>query len=242
MLPVVLAHWGGVTPFLKGTIGLDVKGPPPLSSLEFARDFEEVKTMGARHSMARTADQTAAAIFWTVQTGVPWYAAARAAATARGSSVVDNVRLFAALAAATADSQIACFEAKYRHNHWRPVTAIRNAPELNNPVLKGDPQWEPLLWTPNHPDYPSAHACFSGAAEAVLRAHFGSDEVNVSVTFPTLFGVTRTYSRFSQISQEVNDARVWGGIHFRNADTDGHDLGYRVGEIAVRGPGRSAGR
>jgi hypothetical protein len=240
-LPAILPHWGGVTPFLKGTMGIAVKGPPALSSPAFAKDFEEIKAVGARNSTTRTADQTAAAIFWTVQTAVPWFAAARAAALAKGNSVADNSRLFAILAAATADSQIACFEAKYRYNFWRPITAIRDAAELNDPAVKADPEWEPLLITPPQPDYPSAHACFSGAAEAVLRGHFG-DEVNVSVTFPAPFGVTRTYRRFSQMAQEVNDARVWGGIHFRSADTDGHALGFKIGEIAVRDLARSASR
>lgn len=242
LLPAILMQWGSVTPFFKGTTGLEVKGPPALSSAEFAKDFEEVKAIGARNSTTRTADQTAAAIFWTVQTGVPWYAAARAAAIAKHGSVADNARLFAILAAATADSQIACFDEKYKHNFWRPITAIRNAAELNNPALKADPKWEPLLITPPQPDYPSAHACFSGAAEAVLRGYFGSDEVNVSVTFPLPFGVTRTYKRFSQMAQEVNDARVWGGIHFRRADTDGHALGFEIGEIAMRDFAKSAGR
>jgi hypothetical protein len=88
--------------------------------------------------------------------------------------------------------------------------------------------------TPPHPDYPSAHALFSGAAEAVLRAFFGSDEVNVSVTFPGPFGVTRSYGSFSEITREVDNARVWGGIHFRSADTDGSEVGRKIGQIAVR--------
>src|SRR5262245_50924308 len=242
LLPAILTQWGRVTPFLKGSMDIAVKGPPALSSPEFAKDFEEIKAIGARDSTTRTADQTAAAIFWTVQTAVPWNAAARALAIAKGGSVSDNARLFAILAAASADSQIACFDAKYRHNFWRPVTAIRNAAELNNPALKADPNWEPLLVTPPQPDYPSAHACLSGAAEAVLRTYFASDDVKVSVTFPLPFGVTRTYTRLSQMGQEVIDARVWGGIHFRTADVDGHALGFKIGEIATRDVAKSASR
>jgi len=111
-----------------------------------------------------------------VQTGVPWFAAARAASAAKSLSVNENARLFALLSMATADSQIVGFEEKYRRPHWRPITAIRAAVDLNIPALKGDPNWEPLLVTPPQPDYPSAHAIFSGAAEAVLHAFFGSDE------------------------------------------------------------------
>jgi hypothetical protein len=234
-LPAILPQWGGVTPFvLRSKNGLEFKGPPAITSAEFARDFDEVKSVGARNSTTRTADQTAAAIFWVVQTGVPWFAAARAQAAARGLSIAENARLFALLSMATADSQIVGFEEKYRRPHWRPITAIRAAADLNIPALKGDPNWEPLLVTPPHPEYPSAHATFSGAAEAILRAYFGSDDVNISVTFPAPFGVTRTYRRFSEITEEVDNARVWGGIHFRSADQDGSAVGRRIGDMVMR--------
>jgi hypothetical protein len=234
-MPPILVHWGSVAPFvLRNRNGLEFKGPPAVTSAEFARDFDEVKSVGARNSTTRTTDQTAAAIFWTIQTGVPWYAAARAASATRRLSVSENARLFALLSMATADSQIVGFDEKYQRPHWRPITAIRAAVELNIATLKGDPNWEPLLVTPPQPDYPSAHAIFSGAAEAVLRAFFGSDEVNVSVTYPGPFGVTRRYRTFSQMTEEVDNARVWGGIHFRTADTHGSDMGRKIGEIAMR--------
>lgn len=231
----ILPQWGAVKPFV---IRLDdsykTKGPPTPNSAAFKADFDEVKLLGGRHSTARTADQTAAAIFWTVQTGVPWFAAARAGAAERKATVLDNLRLFALLSVAVADSQIACFKDKYERLHWRPVTAIRAAATLKIPTLAGDAGWEPLLGTPPHPEYPSAHACFSGAAEAVLRGELKTDSVRVSVTYPPVFGVTRTFHGFSAISKEVNDARVWGGIHFRSADVDGHELGWRVGEAVMR--------
>jgi hypothetical protein len=240
-MAAILPQWGGVTPFvLRSRSGLEFKGPPAITSAEFARDFDEVKSVGARNSTTRTADQTAAAIFWTVQTGVPWFAAARAASAAKGLSASENARLFAMLSMATADSQIVGFDEKYKRLHWRPITAIRAAVDLNIPTLKGDPNWEPLLLTPQQPDYPSAHAIFSGAAEAVLRAFFGRDEVNVNVTFPVPFGVTRTYTKFSEMTDEVDNARVWGGIHFRTADRDGSDMGRKIGTIVVRDFPRSA--
>jgi hypothetical protein len=234
-MPAILPQWGSVTPFIvRGRGGLEFQGPPPVSSDAFARDFDEVRSVGARNSTTRTADQTAAAVFWTVQTAVPWHAAARAASAAKGLSVAQNARLFAILSMATADSQIVAFDEKYKRPHWRPITAIRGAADLGMPALKGDPGWEPLLGTPPHPEYPSAHAVFSGAAEAVLTKFFGSDAVDVSVTFPPVFGITRTYSRFSQITEEVDNARVWGGIHFRSADKDGSAIGRKIGEVAMR--------
>jgi PAP2 superfamily len=234
-MAAILPHWGGVTPFvLRSRSGLEFKGPPGITSAEFARDFDEVKSVGARSSRTRTADQTAAAIFWTVQTGVPWFAAARAASAEKRLSVSENARLFAVLSMATADSQIVGFEEKYKRLHWRPITAIRAAAGLGIPTLEGDPSWEPLLVTPPQPDYPSAHAIFSGAAESVLRAFFGGDDVNVSVTFPAPFGVNRTYRKFSEMAEEVDNARVWGGIHFRSAVKDGSDIGRKIGTIVVR--------
>ena len=234
-LPAILAQWGSVTPFvLQDRTGLDFKGAPAVTTAQFARDFDEVKALGARNSTTRTADQTAAAIFWTVQTAVPWHAAARAASAAKGLSLAENARLFALLSVACADSQIIAFEEKYQRPHWRPVTAVRAATELNIAALKGDSGWEPLLVTPPHPEYPSAHAMFSGAAEAVLRGFFGRDEVDVNVTAPGPFGVTRSYRKFSELTQEVDNARVWGGIHFRSADADGSEIGRRIGEITLR--------
>ena len=126
--------------------------------------------------------------------------------------------------------QIIAFEEKYKRPHWRPITAIRAATDLNIAALKGDTGWEPLLVTPPHPEYPSAHATFSGAAEAVLRGFFGNDEVDVSVTAPGPFGVTRTYHKFSELTEEVDNARVWGGIHFRSADVDGAEIGRKIGD------------
>src|SRR5262245_10521283 len=234
-VPAILPQWGGVTPFvLRSRSGLEFKGPPTFTSAEFARDFDEIRSVGARNSTTRTADQTAAAIFWVVQTGVPWFAAARAQSTAKGLTTSENAKLFALLSMATADSQIVGFDEKYKRPHWRPVTAIRAAVDLNIPTLKGDANWDPLIVTPPQPDYPSAHCIFSGAAEAVLREYFGSDDVNVSVAFPAPLGVVRTYRKFSQMAEEVENARVWGGIHFRSADRDGSDVGRKIGAMVMR--------
>jgi hypothetical protein len=224
--PGILPHWGAVKPFvIESPTQFAMKGPPAHDGPAFARDLDEVRAVGARLSTTRTADQTAAAIFWTVQTVVPWNAAARAAAGARGNTREENARLFAALNAACADASIATFEVKYRLQHWRPVTAIRARAGQGTP----DATWEPLLGTPPHPEYPSSHAACSGAAEAVLQGFFENDRVTVSVTYPPVFGVTRSYGSFSQMAQEVDDARVWGGIHFRTADVDGRELGRRIG-------------
>jgi hypothetical protein len=229
-----LPQLGAVKPFvLKSSDQFTMPGPPALDSEAFARDLLEIQSVGAHRHTSRTAEQTEVAIYWTVWTYMPFNAAARAAATKRGNSLMENARLFVLLNMAGTDSQIACWYWKYRFNFWRPVTAIRAADSAKNTALKSDPNWEPLLATPAHPDYPSGHATYGGEAAAVLKAVFGDDRVDVSFTWPT-FGVTRTYTSFSQLDREIIDARVWGGIHFRQTDEDSSALGHKIGEYAVQ--------
>ena len=234
LTPARGTQFGAVKPFvLKSSDQFAMPGPPALASEAFARDMQEIQSVGARRSTSRTAEQSEVAIFWTVSTHMPFNAAARAAATKRGNSLVENARLFALLNMVGADSQIACWYWKYKVNFWRPVAAIRAADSAKNAALKSDPNWEPILTTPAHPDYPSGHASYGGAAAEVLKAVFGDDRVDVSFTWPAL-GVTRTYTSFSQLDREIIDARVWGGIHFRQTNEDSSALGHKIGEYAVQ--------
>jgi len=227
--PMVMPHWAKVTPFvLTAPTELSVKGPPALESTQFAKDVEEVRRLGARDSKERTADQTAAAIFWVINTPVPWNAAARATAVAKGTSVIENARIFALMNMAGADAYIASWAIKQQYGFWRPVTAIRA--DATNP----DPHWEPLLNTPAHPDYVSGHCIYSGAAARALQQLFGDDGAKVSVTFGGPNGVTRTYAGFAQLDKEVEEARIWGGIHFRTADEHGSALGRQIADLAVQ--------
>ena len=229
----VMPHWTAVEPFaLKAPNQFPVRGPAAYTSPEFARDFAEVKLMGAKNSTARTTEQTAVARFWLISGIVTDNAAARQVAVAKGTSVTDNARIFALLNMAGADAYIACWEAKYRYHNWRPVTAIRNAASTGNPALVGDPAWEPLLVTPAHPEYPSGHTCYAGATERVLQEMFGDDN-GFTLTFPAM-NLTRTYRSFSQLGKEMIDARVWAGIHYRSSDEDGYDLGRRVADHALQ--------
>jgi hypothetical protein len=221
-----------VKPFVLTTSDqFTMAGPPTLDSEVFARDMREIQAVGAHRNTSRSAEQTEVAIYWTVWTHMPFNAAARAAAAKHGNSLVDNARLFALLNMAGVDSQTACWYWKYQFNFWRPVTAIRAADHTKNAALKPDPTWEPLLDTPAHPDYPSGHATYGGAAAEVLKALFGDDRVDVSFVST---GVTRTYTSFSQMDREVIDARVWGGIHFRQTDEDSSALGHQIGDYAVK--------
>ena len=234
MAPGVLPQLGAVTPFvLKSADQFPAKGRPALTSAEFARDVNEVKSLGGRNGTARTADQTAAAIFWSGNEVPMLNAAARAASQAKNLSLHDNARLFALLHMAGTDATIAAFKIKYTSNNWRPITAIRNAASAGNRAVTADSSWEPLLVTPPHPEFPSGHCIVTGAATQVLRDFFGSDQVKFSYTAPHGLGTIRSYSSFSQIEKEMEDARVWAGIHFRSTDEDSTELGRKIGAHAV---------
>jgi hypothetical protein len=230
---VALPHWGGVTPFLLTRADqFELAGPPALTSAAFANDLHEVQALGAKHSTTRTRDQSDAAKLWIASTPVTDNDAARQLSTHQGLSVVDNARLFALLNMAGADAYIACWQAKYRDPYWRPVTAIRNAQSAGNSGITADPAWEPLLPTPAHPEYPSGRAAYTGATARVLREFFG-DEVRVSLTNPAV-KVTRTYHSLAQMGQEVEDARVWGVMHFRTAVVHGSALGRSIAAYGLK--------
>jgi hypothetical protein len=136
--------------------------------------------------------------------------------------------MYALAEASLADTQIACWDTKYFYNFWRPVTAIRAGG--GSPALVADPAWQPLINTPNFPEYTSGHASTSGAVSHVLRLFFGTDELNfqMTTTNPNALQKTRTFTRFSQAEDEVVNARVYVGIHYRNSDTTARAQGLRV--------------
>jgi hypothetical protein len=128
---------------------------------------------------------------------------------------------------------IACFDAKYHYLSWRPLHAIQRADSDGNPLTDADPAWQPLRATPNHPEYPSAHACHTTALTAALEAFFGTDRVSLSLD-SLVTAETRRYDRLKDVVREVNLARVWAGFHFRNSDQEGSTLGRKVGRFVAR--------
>jgi hypothetical protein len=231
-----LPQLGAVTPFsLKSAGQFEAKARPGLASAEFARDYNEIKKLGGRNSTERTAEQTAIAIFWVGNEIPHWSAAARTAATARRLSINENARLFALMNMAGADAAIAAFKIKYSTNYWRPITAIRNGAAAANGAITADPNWEPLTVTPNHPEFPSGHCIVSGAYAQVLRDFFQSDEIQFTYIYPPALGqgLMRTYTSFSQMTKEVEDARVFSGIHFRSTDEESTELGRKIGAHVI---------
>ena len=230
LAPGALPQMGGVTPFtLKSVDQFAAKGRPALTSREFARDLDEIKRLGGRHSTERTADQTAVALFWAGNEIPQLNAVARAAPQARKLSMHENARLFALTHTAAADALIVSFRIKYQENAWRPITAIR----AGHGSVAPDPNWEALLITPPHPEYPCAHCITAGAVAQVLRDFFDSDEVKFSYVFPPGLGMMRSYTSLAQIEKEMEDARVFAGIHFRSTNEHSTELGRTVGANAV---------
>jgi hypothetical protein len=231
--PAVLPHWGGVTPFLlQSADQVQLAGPPALHSTAFAKDLNEVQTLGAKSSATRTRDQLDAARLWIASPPVTDNETARQLSTQKGLSVVENARLFALLNMAAADAYIACWQAKYRYTYWRPVTAIRDADRAGNAGMTADPTWEPLLPTPAHLEYPSGRTAYTSATARVLQEFFG-DKVSVSLTNPAV-KVTRTYHSLGEMVEEVENARVWGGMHYRTAVAHGSELGRTVADYSLK--------
>jgi hypothetical protein len=207
-------------------------GPPALDSAQYATDVNESQLMGRIDSATRTADQTLFSVFWNGNTAGFWNRTALQMAERYDLSLLEKARLLALMNVAEADAILCCWEAKYTHVFWRPITAIALADSDGNAATTGDPTWIPLLITPNHPEYPSGHSSASGASSAVLVAFFG-DNNEFSVTSELTPGVTRYYSSFSNAELEVRDARVFGGIHFRSACIDGQALGHQVASYVL---------
>jgi hypothetical protein len=235
---------GGFTPFVMTSGAQFRPAPPPaLDSATWTRDLNEIRDVGAHNSKTRTEEQKTIARFWFLTGARTYNPIVHQVVTAKGMDVVDSARLFALVSMAGIDAYIAVFDAKYAYNFWRPVTAIRNADQTGNPATPRDASWRPLGETPMHPEYPCAHCITSGAVAAVLQAIVG-DAVEFTLTSPTAPGVTRRWTRVQDYSDEVSEARIWAGFHYRFSTEIGSDMGRRIGELTVatqlRGPIASA--
>lgn len=233
--PAFLTHWGLVTPFgLESGSQFRLPPPPKLNSKKYAEAYDEVKRVGRFDSPFRPQDRTDVARFYAAATPVQAFnSAARQVSAAQGLSLSENARVFALLAMAIADASIAVFDTKYHYNLWRPVTAIRNGDLDGNDQTDPDPDWLPLIATPAFPSYPSAHGTVSGAARAVLERAFGKDGLAVTLTNPGLPAIVLHYTAWDQITDDISDARVYGGIHFRFDQDAGAHQGRQVGRYIL---------
>ena len=207
---------------------------PPLNSIVYQEDFEEVKATGKMNSETRSPDQSSYAKFWYEFSEAGWNRITREVVKAKGMNMLDAARLFALVDMALADAYIAGWDSKIYYNFWRPYSAIRNAASDGNDATTADPDWEPAEPTPPVPDYPSTHSALGNAASTVLATILG-DNTAFSFTSPT--GIpgsnTRIFQSFSQASDENADSRVRAGIHFRFSCEAGQELGNKIGKWTV---------
>jgi hypothetical protein len=196
-------------------------GPPSLGSRRWARDYNEVKTIGSRTSTTRKDWQTTAALFWAEPPIQQAHLGLRGVITQHELDVVEAARMMAMVSLAYFDGNIACYDAKYHFEFWRPITAIRAGDTDGNERTVADPGWMHLLAaTPNHPDYPSAHSCITPAGAEALAEFLGTRRIDL--TMPSLTGLgSRHFATVRDLTREVGEARIWGGIHFRSAVEDG---------------------
>lgn len=232
----LVPHWGKLTPFvLKSGNQFRPGAPSPIDSEANLKDLREVFDVGSQASSLRSAELTDVAHFWVASAVQGWNPAARQVSIASGHGLLDNARTFALLNAAIADGLIACFDAKYAYNSWRPVTAIQAGVGEIGPAT----EWLPLIPTPPFPAYPSAHACAAGAASAVLERTFGSDGHKIVLTSATAPGVEFSYASFAAIADQIDNARVYGGIHTREDQAVGRALGAKVGQFVFEKFGKA---
>ena len=230
------SHWPGVKPFAMNSASqFRPAAPISLKSAEWAANYNEIKELGGSASTKRSAQQTEDAHFWLAVDGRVYYPLIRTLAAAKELSVIDCARLFALTAAARADGLIAVFDAKYHYEFWRPVTAIRNGDIDDNPATERDAAWQPIDATPMHPEYPCAHCIESAAVAGVVRAVFGTAEIpEASIASPTAPGVIHHWTNVHAFTDEVSQARIWAGFHYRFSTKVGQDMGYRIGEYVVK--------
>ena len=193
--------------------------PPAIDSKRFAEELDEVRRLGGTTSTERTAEQTDAARFWSDQPIAENQRTLRNHAMKLGGDLYRTARLFAAVTTSEADAFIACWDAKFAYLYWRPWQS----------VPKVEPGWTPLLATPNHPEFPSAHGCLTGALAFSLAKVMGTQQIDLDID-AAVTGTTRHYGTRDELITEVGDARIWGGLHYRSSI----EAGVRIAERVVR--------
>jgi hypothetical protein len=233
--PMMAPYVAALDPYtLTGPTRFRAQPPPALDSALYTKDFNEVKRLGSFGSTERTDEQKDIAYFYSENFLAQWNRALRAIAINHLDGTGDSARLFALANMAMADAFITAWDSKKFHDFWRPLTAIREAANDGNPDTEADATWQPLINNPNYPDYTSGANNLTGAVTRTLSLYFGTDRFtwNVTSNAPLAVKKTRTYTRFSAAAQDVVDARVYLGIHFRFADTAARTQGQRVAEWA----------
>ena len=239
--------WSKVKPFALTTASQFRPDPPiSLSSREWATDYNEIKDYGRQSDAKRSTQQTETARFWLMVGPPAYHPFVRQLVTAKQMSVGDSARLMALAAIGLNDALIAVFDAKYHYNFWRPITAIRNGDIDGNDLTEREATWQPIDNTPMHPEYPCAHCILSGAIAGVIKTASGSEDIpEIAITSPTAPGVTHRFTNMTAFTDEIANARIWSGFHYRFSTKVGTDMGLKIGEYVVNNvmqPAQTAGR
>jgi hypothetical protein len=211
----------------------DIPAPPALSSAVWAANFNLTKAYGEQNSTVRTAAQTEIGRFWTDDAAAQYSRAFRALVTSQGLNTAAAARLAAMYSVAASDAVTACMNAKYHFAFWRPYTAIHDADTDGNPNTVPDPNWVPLAVTPGHPEYPANHGCVTEAVMDALTAYFDTDVIPYSVN-SVVTGTTHSFNSFEDVVTEVDNARIYGGMHYRHSVKQGNRLGRLVTEYIFK--------
>lgn len=230
----VATNSSGVTPFsILSTSQFRAYGPPDLTSAIYTRDLEETRAYGALNSAVRTPEQTELARFHTENPNQFWGRNITRFVQEQHLGTAGSARLLAAIAVAQADATLACFDSKYHFNFWRPVTAIGAADTDDNPATAPDPSWLPVANTPPHPEYPAAHGCVGAAIGKTFEYFTGGKHVKFTLD-SVVTGTTRSYHGAEDLVREIINARIYGGMHFRNSSEHGAVLGRSVAKWVAR--------
>jgi hypothetical protein len=229
--PMITPWMGFVTPLLvHSPTQFAPPASPKLTSARYTRDFNEVKAFGSATSTARTPAQTDTAVFFSGNPLIMFNTALRDQVTVRHLDIVDAARMFAAIDMSIADAIITVWHAKYVDGTWRPITAITLADTDGNPATDPDPSWVPLFPTPAYPEYPSGYTAFEASASRGLGNVFHTRHLQLTLTSTAAPNLPRQYDSGDVLRQDVVNARMWLGIHFRFGDTAARDLGVRLAD------------
>ena len=235
--PITAASaWPNVKPFAMTTASqFRPELPISLSSKEWATDYNELKDYGGKASANRSSQQTETARFWLMVGPPAYHPFVRQLVTEKQMSVGDSARLMALAAVGLNDALIAVFDAKYHYNFWRPITAIRNGDIDSNDVTEREATWQPIDNTPMHPEYPCAHCILSGTISGVIKTALGTEDIpEIAITSTTAPGVTHRFTNMTAFADEVANARIWAGFHYRFSTRVGTDMGRQIGEYVVK--------
>jgi len=228
--------WANLKPFaIANPAQFRPQPPVALSGDKWATDYIEIKDFGGRTSVKRSPRQTEDARFWLAPGPVIYYPVVRQVAAAKKLDPLDSARFMALIAVARSDAFVAVFDAKYHYDFWRPITAIRNGEMDGNPATEHDATWQPIDSTPLHPEYPCAHCIMAGSIASVVESVFGNaDVVEVVLASPTAPGVAHRWTNLWAMADEVSQARIWAGFHYRFSTQVGEEMGRKIGQYVVK--------